>query len=148
MKNSTSLIYLGMTLGLLVSYLSKTPITIETVFFFGVLSLMTMEGKFFDFIRILILSSLILLYIGTWSLGKFNWYEPIFVLWIVCAFYYTLFIKEKKNKTVFVHEGDVISFPPVLVPDYISPVDETIDCNDIVKSIIGNYDSKTGGYRK
>lgn len=142
--NSTSLMYFGMTLGLLVAYLSKKPITLETVCFFGVITILTVRGKFFDFLRLTIITSIILLYIGQWSLGNFKWYEPILLVWFGGSIIYTLF--GKVEKPVFVNENDVTTFPPVFVPETYHQDD--IDYTGILKGIVGDYDSKTGRVNK
>jgi hypothetical protein len=116
-SSTTAWMYFGMTVGLIVSYTSKTPIKLETIIFFGFLTIMTIPGNFFDFLRLLFITSLVIVTPFNWSNGHFSWYQPIFFIWGLVSIFYTIFVFEKKNKTVFVLEGDVLTFPPTFVED-------------------------------
>lgn len=94
--------FLGMFVTVLFQYLKPEPVTLNTVVWVGVISFIIL---FVDYVGVIILSTIMILYMGSWFNGEFRWFEPILFMWFLISIYNSLFIVKKEDKF---NEGDIV----------------------------------------
>ncbi len=135
MKN-LSLIYLGITIGLVLGYFIQ-PFEIKYVIIFGVFAVLYSNEKLMEFVSFLFLVTLCLVYPMLIMLTGIEWYEPLLLLWVMFVLFYNTFKDIKKP--IFVNEGDISLFPVVF--DWKG---KTVDTRDNKNGlIIGEYGDGT-----